>query len=54
MISNHEFQRYGWTQPFYTGQSPSGCKVVVTDLSFSQSLELVVRMGDADWPQLQG
>ena len=42
----------GWTHPFYTGQSPSGRRVVVTDRSFSQSLGRVVRMGEADWPQL--
>ena len=37
---------------FYTGQSPSGRRVVVTDGSSSQSLGRVVRIGEADWPQL--
>ena len=42
----------GWTHPFYSGQATSGRRVVVTDQSSSQSLGRVVRMGDADWPQL--
>ena len=41
----------GWTQPFYTEQSTSGRRVVVTERSSSQSLGRVVRMGDADWTQ---
>ena len=41
----------GWPQPFYTGMSPSGRRVVVTDRSSSQSLGWVVRIADADWTQ---
>ena len=42
----------GWTQPFYSGQATRCRKVVVTDRKSSQSLGWVIRMGDADWPQL--
>ena len=42
----------GWTQPFYSEQATSGRRVVVTDRSSSQSQGQVVRIGDADWPQL--
>ena len=42
----------GSTQLFYSGQATSGRRVVVTDRSSCQSLGRVVRMGDADWPQL--